>query len=165
MSTDGKHTISMRVHDRPGVLSRIAQVFARRGFNVDSLVVSAGHQPGFSRMTISCEGDPDQLEQIVKQLEKLVDTVHATEHTSESTVEREMALVKVTATPENRSEILQIAECFRGKAVDITEESMVVEVPGNSEKIDAFERLLETFGIIERVRSGKVVIARGTGIT
>ena len=165
MSTDGKHTISMRVHDRPGVLSRIAQVFARRGFNVDSLVVSAGHQPGFSRMTISCEGDPAQLEQIVKQLEKLVDTVHATEHTSESTVEREMALVKVTATPENRGEILQITECFRGKAVDITEESMVVEVTGNSEKIDAFERLLETFGIIERVRSGKVVIARGTGIT
>ena len=121
MSKDGKHTISMRVHDRPGVLSRIAQVFARRGFNIDSLVVSAGHQTGFSRMTISCEGDPAQLEQIVKQLEKLVDTVHATEHMSEITVEREMALVKVTANPENRSEILQIAECFRGKAVDITE--------------------------------------------
>ena len=84
---------------------------------------------------------------------------------SESTVEREMALVKVTANPENRSEILQIAECFRGKAVDITEESMVVEVTGNSEKIDAFEKLLESFGIIERVRSGKVVIARGAGIT
>ena len=84
MSIDGKHTISMRVHDRPGVLSRIAQVFARRGFNIDSLVVSAGHQLGFSRMTISCEGDPSQLEQIVKQLEKLVDTVHATEHMSET---------------------------------------------------------------------------------
>ena len=78
MSKDGKQTISMRVHDRPGVLSRIAQVFARRGFNIDSLVVSAGHQPGFSRMTISCEGDPSQLEQIVKQLEKLVTNLAAT---------------------------------------------------------------------------------------
>jgi len=161
----GKHTLSMRVHDRPGVLSRVAQVFARRGFNIDSLVVSSGHQPGFSRMTISCLGDPALVDQIVRQLSKLVDTVHAAEHLPESSVERELALVKVESRPDTRSEVLQIVDAFRGKTVDISESSMVIEITGSSAKIDAFEKLLESFGIIEMVRSGKVVIARGSGHT
>ena len=116
--TSSKHTISMRVHDRPGALSRVAQVFARRGFNIDSLVVSRGHSPGFSRMTIVCEGDPKAVEQIVKQLYKLVDTTHASEHRSEGAVERELALVKVTTTPETRTEIFQVTEVFKGRTVD-----------------------------------------------
>jgi acetolactate synthase-1/3 small subunit len=160
-ANDLKHTISIRVHDRPGVLSRIAQCFARRGFNIDSLVVSPGHQPGFSRMTIACQGDPAQVEQIVKQLAKLVDTIHAAEHTPERSVVRELALIKLDVRPETRSEILQIVEVFRGKVVDISEDSVVIEITGSSAKIDAFEKVLEAFGIIEMVRSGKVVIARG----
>jgi acetolactate synthase-1/3 small subunit len=160
-SNEGKHTISIRVHDRPGVLSRISQVFARRGFNIDSLVVSRGHTSGFSRMTIVCEGDPGLVDQIVKQLAKLVDTVHAAEHLPQNSVERELALVKVEVKQETRSEILQFVEVFRGKIVDISEGSMVAEITGNSAKIDAFEQLLSQFGIIEMVRSGKVIIARG----
>lgn len=156
-----KQTISMRVHDRPGVLSRVAQVFARRGFNIDSLVVSPGHTEGFSRMTIACQGDPDSVDQIVKQLSKLVDTVHASEHSPGESVERELALIKVNAPPAARSDLLQFIEVFRGKTVDITDVSIVVEITGSSEKLDAFENLLEGFGIIEVVRSGKLVIARG----
>ena len=159
---DEKHTISMRVHDRPGVLSRIAQVFARRGFNIDSLVVSRGHTTGFSRMTIVCEGERGLVGQIVKQLAKLVDTVHAAEHLPQNSVERELALVKVEVKPETRSELLQFVGVLRGKVVDISESSIVAEVTGNSEKIDAFEQLLAQFGIIEMVRSGKVIIARGS---
>jgi len=159
--SDNKRTISMRVHNRPGVLSRIAQVFARRGFNIDSLVVSRGHTEGFSRMTIACEGDPANVDQIVKQLSKLVDTVHAAEHSREVSVERELALVKVTVTPQTRSEVLQIVEVFRGKTVDISDESLVVEITGNPEKLDAFENILAGYGILEMCRSGKVVIARG----
>ena len=164
-ASDRKHSISVRVHNRPGVLSRIAQVFARRGFNIDSLVVSAGHRPGFSRMTIACEGDPKAVEQIVKQLNKLIDTVHAAEYVPQSSVERELALVKVQVTAESRTEILQMAEVFKGRPVDVSDSSITVEMTGNSEKIDAFEKLLNSYGIIELVRSGKLVIARGPGQT
>lgn len=160
-----KHTISVLVHNRPGVLSRIAQVFARRGYNIDSLVVSAAHMKGFSRMTIGCQGDVGSLEQIIKQLDKLVDTVRATEHTTEESVERELALIKVQGDAQNRAEILQIVDVFRAKTVDISEDSVVIEVTGTSEKLDAFEKLLDKFGILEMVRSGKVAIARGGELT
>ena len=156
-----QHTISVRVHDRPGVLSRIAQVFARRGYNIDSLVVSAAHRKGFSRMTIGCQGDPAVLDQIIKQLDKLVDVVRAAEHNPNVSVERELALFKVKATSSNRQAILQIIEVFRAKTVDISENSLVVECTGTSDKIDAVENLLSDFGIIEMVRSGTVAMARG----
>lgn len=160
-----KHTISVMVHDRPGVLSRIAQVFARRGYNIDSLVVSPAHTPGFSRMTITSKGDVSVLDQIIKQLGKLVDTVRAAEHTSEEAVERELALFKIKAAPETRAEIFQMVEVFRGKTVDISDQTLTVEVTGNSEKLDAFENLISAFGILEMVRSGKLVIARGSNLT
>lgn len=160
-----QHTISVRVHDRPGVLSRIAQVFARRGYNIDSLVVSAAHTRGFSRMTIGCQGDVRVLDQIIKQLNKLVDVVRAAEHTTEATVERELALIKVTSSAQSRSQILQLVDIFRAKTVDIGEESLVVEVTGTSDKLDALENLLTEFGIIEMVRSGKVAMARGKLLT
>lgn len=159
------HIISVRVHDRPGVLSRIAQVFARRGYNIDSLVVSSGHTKGFSRMTIGCEGDPQVLDQIIKQLGKLVDVVRAAEHEPEISVERELALFKVKGTAENRSEILQIVDVFRAKTVDICETSLVLEVTGTSDKLDAFEKILSDYGILEMIRSGIVAIARGAGPT
>ena len=149
---DNRQTISMRVHNRPGVLSRVAQVFARRGFNIDSLVVSRGHQPDFSRMTIACEGDPKSLGQIVKQLDKLVDTVHATEHLPMKAVERELALFKVEVNPGSRNEVFQVVEVFKGRTVDISDATVTVEITGDSEKIDAFEELLNNYGIVELVR-------------
>ena len=156
-----KHTISMRVHNRPGVLSRIAQVFARRGFNIDSLVVSRGHQPHFSRMTVACQGDPSVLEQIVKQLNKLVDTVHAAEYIPAQSVERELALFKVQVSAQNRTEVFQTIDVFKGSTVDISDSTLSIEVTGDSEKLDAFEGLMNNYGIIEMVRSGKLVMARG----
>jgi acetolactate synthase-1/3 small subunit len=163
--SNGKHTISVFVHDRPGVLSRVAQVFARRGYNVDSLVVSPGHDIGFSRMTIVSMGDPTVLDQIIKQLDKLVDVVRVAEHTVEESVVRELGLFKVKADVSNRTEILQIVDVFRAKTVDISEDSLIVEVTGDSEKLDAVESMLSKFGIVEMVRSGKLIIARGSELT
>ncbi len=160
-----KHTISVRVHDRPGVLSRIAQVFARRGYNIDSLVVSKGHTKGFSRMTIDSHGDPAVLDQIIKQLGKLVDVVRAAEHETESSVTRELALFKVKVSRELRSEVLQIAEVFRAKTVDMGNESLILELTGSSEKVDAFENAMSEYEIIEMIRSGSVAIARGSDLT
>ena len=157
-----KHTISMRVHNRPGVLSRIAQVFARRGFNIDSLVVSRGHHADFSRMTIASQGDPGIVGQIVKQLNKLVDTVYAAEFVEAETVERELALFKVKVTTKHRTEVFQAIEVFKGRTVDISDSTVSVEITGNSEKLDAFERLVENYGLVEMVRSGKLVMARGS---
>lgn len=163
MSENGtnKHSISVRVHNRPGVLSRVAQVFARRGFNIDSLVVSRGHRPEFSRMTIACEGNPKDLDQIIKQLDKLVDTTHAAEHIESMAVERELALFKVQVQSKTRNEIFQIIDVFKGHSVDISESTVTVEVTGDSQKIDAFETLVTSYGLVEMVRSGKLVIARG----
>lgn len=168
MSANGQepqHTISLLVHNRPGVLSRIAQTFARRGFNIDSLVVSEAHTEGFSRMTIVSTGDPATLDQIIKQLNKLVDCVHASEHTGGESVERELALIKVEATGDTRSEILQICDVFRAKTVDISEETLTLEVTGTTDKIDAIEKMLNRFGIREMVRSGKLIIVRGAETT
>ena len=156
------HTISVLVHDRPGVLSRISQVFARRGFNIDSLVVSPGHIVGFSRMTIASSGDPASLDQIIKQLDKLVDVVRAAEHTGEEAVVRELGLFKVAVDVSTRSELLQIVDVFRAKTVDISDESLCVEITGDTPKIDAFERMLTKFGILEMIRSGKLIMARGS---
>jgi len=155
------HTISVLVHNRPGVLSRAAQVFARRGYNIDSLVVSPAHIEGFSRMTMVSSGDPAVLDQIIRQMDKLVDVVRAREHTGEESVVRELGLFKVKADVQNRSEILQIVDVFRAKTVDISEESLCIEITGNTEKLNAFENMLSKYGILEMVRSGKLIMARG----
>lgn len=165
LKSQPSHTISVYVHNRPGVLSRIAQVFARRGYNIDSLVVSEAHKPGFSRMTIVSLGDPTVLDQIIKQLNKLVDVVRAAEHVSGESVVRELALFKVACTVENRTEILQIVDVFRAKTVDISDESLIIEVTGDTEKLDAMEDMLNKYGIIEMIRSGKLIIARGKIVT
>ncbi len=163
------HTISLLVRNKPGVLCRVAMVFARRGYNLESLVVSPalwnandGTAPGeFSRMTITCSGDPDALEQIIKQLEKLIDVVHAIDHTGQAVIESELALVKMKAGLKDRTEILQVAENFKAKVVDYSAESMILRCAGETEKLDAFVGLLKPFGIIELVRSGKILMARG----
>lgn len=159
------HTISLYVHDRPGVLVRVALVFARRGYNIESLVVSSGASPGYSRMTITCSGEFATLEQIIKQLTKLVDVVHAIDHTNDEAYETEIALLKMACEIDERTEILQIAEHFKARVVDYGTESLVLRVFGSSEKIDAVISLLRPFNVVEVVRSGKILMARGRATT
>ena len=156
------HTLSVYVSNKPGVLMRICQVFARRGYNIESLVVSQGRDAQFSRMTIGLKGAPEGLEQIIKQVSKLIDVIHCYEHTSADAVVKEMLLVKfLAATAQERTDALQIIEHFNGKTVDLTPTSMVAQITGDSPKIDAAVGMLGQFDIIETVRTGKVVMARG----
>ncbi|MCP5065997.1 MAG: acetolactate synthase small subunit, partial [bacterium] len=145
----------------PGVLVRVALVFARRGYNIESLVVSPAAKGDFSRMTITCSGESTTLEQMIKQLSKLVDVVHATDHTDSEAYETEIALVKVAAPLEARTGILEIAEHFNAKVVDYGTESLILRVFGASEKLNAFIALLRSQGLLELVRSGKILMARG----
>jgi len=158
---ENKYTVSLLVNNKPGVLVRVAQTFARRGFNVDSLVVSPAHNHNFSRITIVIQGSLDTLDQILRQLNKLVDVMHASNHDHTNALERELALFKVKVTPEKRTEVFQIVEVFRAKTIDITDQSIIIEVTGDTSKIDALESLLSSIGIIEMVRTGKIIIARG----
>jgi acetolactate synthase-1/3 small subunit len=155
------HTLSVLVNNEPGVLMRICQVFSRRAFNIDSLVVSQGRSRCFSRMTIGITGDPSGLDQIIKQVSKLIDVIHCFEHTSEDAVTRELCLVKLKCSPSERSQALQITEHFSGKTVDLTPNSMIVMLHGSSSKIDSAVTMFSQFKIIETVRTGKVVMARG----
>ena len=155
------HTLSVLVKNEPGVLMRICQVFSRRAFNIDSLVVSQGRNPSFSRMTIGISGDPSGLEQIIKQVGKLIDVIHCFEHTSHDSVTKEMVLIKILCSADDRSGALQITEHFGGKTVDLTPTSMVVMITGDSPKIDAAVTMFSQYEIIETVRTGKVVMARG----
>jgi acetolactate synthase I/III small subunit len=158
----GGHTLSMFVNNQPGVLMRICQVFARRAYNIDSLVVSQGRDPRFSRLTLGISGDPAGLDQIIKQCDKLIDVIHCTEHTPADAVVRDMVLVKVRIeNADKRTEVLQILEHFGGKTVDLSGFSMIARIEGDSEKVDAAIRLLSNYDIIETVRTGKVVMARG----
>jgi acetolactate synthase-1/3 small subunit len=156
-----KHTISVLVENRPGVLARTAGLFSRRGFNIDSLAVSATEDPKTSRMTIVVEGPDQVLEQITKQLYKLMDVIKVIDHTGESVVSRELALIKVNAEPKHRAQIMQIANLFRANIVDVGDRTFIVEATGDEEKIDALELLLEEFGIQEMMRTGRIVLARG----
>jgi len=155
------HTLSILVNNEPGVLMRICQVFSRRGFNIDSLVVSEGRNAHFSRMTIGISGDPQGLSQIIMQVGKLIDVIHCSEHDSEDAVVKELILVKILAGDDQRTQALQIIEHFGGKTVDLTPTSLIALVSGNSSKIDAAISMFSQFEIIETVRTGKVVMARG----
>jgi acetolactate synthase-1/3 small subunit len=160
------HTISLLVRNKPGVLVRVALVFARRGYNIESLVVSADVSNGeFSRMTVTCSGDPVTLEQIIKQLTKLIDVVHAIDHTGQPTIETEIALIKLRSRLKERTEILQIAEHYKAKVEDYGSESLILRVYGESPKLDSLIGLLKPFGIAELVRSGKILMARGLETT
>ena len=169
------HTISLLVRNKPGVLCRIALVFSRRGYNIESLVVSPAFdaeiegykaEPSeFSRMTITCSGDPENLEQIVKQLEKLIDVVHAIDHTGQSVIECELALIKIRVAIDQRTAILQIAETYHAKVVDYGAESLIMRCAGEPAKLDALIGLLKPHGIIELVRSGKILMTRGLAVT
>ena len=159
------HTISLFVNNVPGVLVRVSLVFSRRAFNIESMVVSPGAEGRFSRMTVTCSGEPEVLEQIIKQLSKLVDVVHALDHSTDNSYEVEIALVKIECSLEERAQILQIAEHFKARAVDYAAESVILQANGSSEKIDAMITLLRPYGIAELVRSGKLLMARGKRTT
>jgi acetolactate synthase-1/3 small subunit len=163
--TKSFHTISLFVNNKPGVLVRVALVFSRRGFNIESLVVSAGVEGRFSRMTIVCSGNRQDLDQIIKQLAKLVDVVHAIDHTGDESYETEIALLKVFAPLDQRTQILQIAEHFKAKVVDYGPDSLILQIHGPSEKLDAVIDLLRPFRLKELVRSGKLLMARGVRVT
>jgi acetolactate synthase-1/3 small subunit len=157
----GLHTLSVFVANKPGVLARIAQVFARRGFNIDSLVVSASMDGKYSRMTITALGDPENLDQIIMHVSKLVDFLHCVDHSEDNAVVRELALIKISVNVQERTEILQVVEHFSCKTVDLTEKSLIVMGYGDSGKIDALVEMLRSYDVIELVRTGKVLMARG----
>lgn len=157
------HSLSLLVANRPGVLVRIALVFSRRGYNLDSLVVSPTLNPDFSRMNIVAHGNPEILVQIIKQLEKLVDVIQAKDHTGSSTVEKELALIKVKSS--ERTEILQLCDHFKATTVDMTDTSMIIQITGNTDKIDAMKHLLDKFEVVEYIRTGKVIMVRGEELT
>jgi acetolactate synthase-1/3 small subunit len=159
------HNLSVYVSNKPGVLARVAQVFARRGFNIDSLVVSPSVDGHYSRMTIAAQGSPEGLDQVIRQLSKLIDVIRCVEHTGEDSVVKEMALIKVGVGENDRTGARQVADHFGAKTVDLTDRSMVVLATGNSDKLDALIRLLSKYTIIELVRTGKVVMARGDAAT
>lgn len=158
---DTAHSISLLVANRPGVLVRIALVFSRRGYNIDSLVVSPTLDSNFSRMNIIAHGNPEILMQIIKQLEKLVDVVQAKDHTGTDAVEKELALIKVRCSAEQRTEILQLCDHFHANTVDMTMTSMIIQITGNSTKVDTLKSLLQKFEIVEYIRTGKVIMLRG----
>jgi acetolactate synthase-1/3 small subunit len=156
-----RHTLSVLVENRPGVLARVAGLFKRRGFNIESLAGSITQDPTTSRMTIVVDGEEAMIEQISKQLNKLIDVIKVIDYTFAPTLERELALVKVEATAQTRREILDLTHIFRATVVDVGESSMVIEITGDVEKVDAFIALVRPYGIKEIVRTGKIVMARG----
>lgn len=155
------HTLSVLVENKPGILARVAGLFARRGFNIHSLAVGPTEYPEISRMTVVVDVEELPLEQVTKQLNKLVNVIKIVELEPSSSVQRELLLVKVKADLQNRSHVLETAQLFRAKVVDVAPEAVTIEVTGNPEKLDAFLKLLEPFGIRELVQSGLVAVSRG----
>jgi acetolactate synthase I/III small subunit len=156
-----KHTLAILVENKSGVLSRVASLFSRRGYNIDSLAVGVTEDPEISRITIVVQGDDHVLEQVTKQLNKLVDVIKVSDIGGDDTVERELALIKVSADVDTRAEIIQIANIFRARIVDVAPKSMTVEVTGDESKVEAIEKLLRQFGIKEMARTGKIAMVRG----
>jgi acetolactate synthase I/III small subunit len=157
-----RHTLIAIVLDKPGVLNRVSSLMRARNFNIDSLAVSHTDQPDISRMTITLHGDDVAVEQAAKQLYRLIDVLKVQDVTSDPTVDHELALVKIRATDGNRAEILTIVELSKGRVVDLAGESVIVEVTGTETEVDAFVALVRTYGIKELVRTGAVVMARGS---
>lgn len=156
-----RHTLSVMVENRSGVLARVAGMFSRRGYNIESLAVGMTENPNISRMTIVVEGDDHVIEQVTKQLHKLIEVLKISDITHEEYVDRELVLIKVNADPSQRSEIMQIVDIFRSRIVDIGYNSLIIEATGDQGKISAIEASLRPFGIREVVRTGKIAMVRG----
>ncbi len=159
--TGRKHLLSILVEDKPGVLTRIAGLFARRGFNIDTLVVGPTDDEGLSRITMTLDGAMHPIDQVTKQLHKLVNVLKIRDLEPTDTIARELALFKVAAEGLQRTEVLQIVEIFRGRVIDVNRRAVVAELTGTTEKIEAFERMVRPFGLIEMMRTGEIAIARG----
>lgn len=160
--TQMKHTIAVLVENSPGVLIRVAGLFSRRGFNIESMAIGVTENQKISRMTIGVEGDHKVLEQIEKQLNKLINVLKVFDIAPDDSVSRELALIKVNSEPNRRAQILQIVDIFRAKVVDVGKRSMIIEITGDSEKVEALIQLVEEFGIKEVVRTGKIAMERGS---
>jgi acetolactate synthase-1/3 small subunit len=158
-----RHTLSVLVEDRPGVLARVAGLFAARGFNIHSLAVGNTEEPGLSRMTIVVAVDRKPLEQVVKQLNRLINVIKVVELEPGQAVERELALFKVAADGDDRARVIEIAQIFRARVVDVTHRTLSVEATGTPDKLEALRELLEGFGIVEMARTGMVGLGRGDG--
>lgn len=157
-----QHTLSVLVEDKPGVLARISALFSRRGFNIESLAVGPTEHDEISRMTIVVNVESSPLEQVTKQLNKLVEVIKIVELDPAASVNRELVLVKVGATADNRSQVLDVVQLFRAKVIDVSSDAITMQVVGNADKISDFLRVLEPFGIRELVQSGMVAIGRGS---
>ena len=156
-----KHTLIALVENKPGVLNHMASMFRRRGFNIESIAVGHSEQPNLSRMTIVVDGTANTVEQVRKQLDKIVDVIKVTDISGVSIIARELALIKVNTTHKTRSEIMQVVDVFRAKIVDVGEDTVTVEVTGDEEKIDSLYELLRGFGVKELTRTGRIAMNRG----
>ena len=156
-----KHTISVLVENKPGVLARVAGLFSRRGYNIESLAVGTTETESVSRMTIVASGDDLVLEQIIKQLYKLIDVIKVFDIPRDVAVERELVLIKVSCNEKTRPEIIEIVDIFKGRIVDVGEGAVTIEMTGEENKVDGLEKLLRKFGIKELVRTGKIALQRG----
>ena len=163
--TGRKHVLSVLVENKPGVLTRIAGLFARRGFNINTLAVGPTEDPAISRITITLDGAAHPIDQVMKQLHKLVNVMRIRDLEPEETIAREMALFKVNADGQSRGEIMQLSDIFRARIVDVSSRTVTIEVTGTSDKIEAFESMVRPFGLVEMVRTGEIAIARGRGQT
>jgi acetolactate synthase I/III small subunit len=163
--TGRKHILSILVENKPGVLTRISGLFARRGFNIDTLTVGPTDDEDFSRVTLTLDGALHPIDQVTKQLHKLVNVLKIRDLEPEETVARELALFKLAVDGVQRAEVMQISEIFRGKVVDVTRRAIIIEITGTTEKIEAFERMVRPFGLIEMIRTGEIAINRGRAET
>ncbi|MCW3062860.1 MAG: acetolactate synthase, small subunit [Solirubrobacterales bacterium] len=163
--TGRKHLLSILVENKPGVLSRVTGLFARRGFNIDTLAVGPTDDPSLSRITLTLDGALHPIDQVTKQLHKLINVLKIRDLEPDETLARELALFKISADGAQRAEITQLVEIFRGKIVDVNRRAMVVEITGTQDKIEAFERLVRPFGLVEMARTGEIAISRGRGET
>jgi acetolactate synthase-1/3 small subunit len=165
LRTGRKHVLSILVENKAGVLTRIAGLFARRGFNIDTLTVGPTDDEQVSRVTLTVDGAVHPIDQVTKQLHKLVNVLKIRDLEPTDTVARELALFKVSADGVQRGELMQIAEIFRGKVVDVTKRAVIIEITGTTEKIAAFESMVRPFGLIEMMRTGEIAISRGRSET
>ena len=166
MTTNGdspRHTITALVQDKPGVLNRVSSMFRRRGFNISSLAVGQSEEPDLSRMTFVVEGDDRVVEQVTKHLHKLIDVIRVSDISDQNIISRELALIRVRANVQTRSEIMQIVTIFRANIVDVATDSIIVEVSGNEEKVNSLHELLKSFGVVEVMRTGTIALNRGAG--
>jgi len=160
-----KHTLSVLVENKPGVLTRVSGLFARRGFNIDSLVVAETENTAVSRMTITVDEQDHPVEQVTKQLHKLINVIKITDLDPAGSVERELLLIKVRADAQSRSAIMQIVEIFRAKIIDVSPEVLIIEMTGTRDKVSAFMELLGPFGVVELMRTGRIAMSRGKKAT